>query len=122
MSVPAPVGAGTNDERDESGEGDCPLEERCRIRHACIPTNHEIFHLLEVAAFGSSGYGLILSMLEIRASPGSVRFRLVLGGRTCRLHPGRARARRRPAPPRRAARARPALLRSAPSRTARSGW
>src|SRR5437868_331632 len=92
MSVPAPAGAGTDDERDESRECHRPLEERGRVQRACMPTNHEIFHLLEVAAFGSSGYGLILSMLEIRASPGSVRFRLVLGGRTCRSHPGRARS------------------------------
>jgi hypothetical protein len=120
-SVPAPIGAGTDDERDESRESHRPLEERGRVQRACMPTNHEIFHLLEVAAVGSSCYGLILSVLEIRASPRSVRFGDALSGvRTSRSPPGRAGARRRQAPPRRVARARRALLRSARSRAARS--
>src|SRR5437868_5870436 len=87
-SVPAPIGAGTDDERDESRECHRPLEERGRVQRACMPTNHEIFHLLEVAAFGSSGYGLILSMLEIRASPGSVRFRLGSRSANVPISPG----------------------------------
>ena len=68
-SVPAPIGAGTDDERDESRESHRPLEERGRVQRACMPTNHEIFHLLEVAAVGSSSYGLILSVLWRSAHP-----------------------------------------------------
>src|SRR5579872_4212774 len=50
MSVPAPISADTNDERDEGGEGDGALEERCRIECACIPPNHEIFTSQEMSA------------------------------------------------------------------------
>src|SRR5690348_12418349 len=49
-SVPAPIGAGTDDERDECGESNRPLEERCRIECACIPPNHEIFTSQEMSA------------------------------------------------------------------------
>src|SRR5581483_10434608 len=49
-SVPAPVGAGTDDERDECGKCHSPLEERGRIQRACIPPNHEIFTSQEMSA------------------------------------------------------------------------
>ena len=73
MSVPAPVGAGTNDERDESGEGDCPLEERCRIRHACIPPNHEIFTSQEMSADKSRFANCIVLYPVHDASPQRVK-------------------------------------------------
>ncbi len=49
-SVPAPIGAGTDNERDERGQSHRPLEERCRIECACIPPNHEIFTSQEMSA------------------------------------------------------------------------
>src|SRR5207248_11519668 len=75
MSVPAPVGADTNDERDEGGEGRSPLEERCRIRHACVPPNHEIFTSQEMSAEKSRFASRIVLYRVHDASPQRVKHR-----------------------------------------------
>jgi hypothetical protein len=85
MSVPAPVGAGTNDERDEGGEGHSPLEERCRIPRACIPPNHEIFTSQEMSA-DKSRFALRIVLYPVHdASPGRVKNRAAKK-RSYRLH------------------------------------